>query len=146
MFPEIMFDWPQLFSWTFKTTFDTKLQNFQYRFLHHTIYTNSKLFKIKIILSSICNFCVQHEKTIELLFWDSSITRNFFDLNNWINTSMNLKLKLIFSDICFGLPSSTLITNLVLICLENVTYTDVKYRTKKQVSLSFKIILQEPKK
>ena len=45
--------------------------SFQFKFLHRIIYTNSRLFKIKLVDSPICSFCHNAEETLVHLYFVS---------------------------------------------------------------------------
>ena len=59
-------------------TLSTKLRNFQFKFLHRRIATNSYLFKIKFSESNLCCFCQTAQETLLHLFWECPITEPFW--------------------------------------------------------------------
>ena len=77
-FQDKTFQWQPIFSLVFKITFHTKLQAFQFKFLHGCIiYTNSRLFKIKLVDSPICSFCHNAEETLVHLFCECPVSKSF---------------------------------------------------------------------
>jgi len=60
-------------------TLSTKLRNFQFKFLHRRIATNSFLFKIKFSESNLCSFCQIAQETLLHLFWECPITEAFWN-------------------------------------------------------------------
>ena len=83
--------------------FSLKLQYFRYNFLNHVVYTNTKLFKMKIVETTLCSFCKYNEETLAHLFWECIFPNNFWvDLNLWLKISLGYDLTLTFYDICFG--------------------------------------------
>lgn len=54
------------------------LINFQYKFLHRVIPTNTFLFKIHVKDSKSCSFCNVEDETIEHLFFDCPCTYQFW--------------------------------------------------------------------
>ena len=48
----------------------TKLRNFQFKFLHRRIATNSFLFKIRIPDTALCYLCKTDEETLIHLYWE----------------------------------------------------------------------------
>ena len=60
-------------------TLSTKLRNFQFKFLHRRIATNSFLFKIKLSESNLCCFCQSAQETLLHLFWECPITEAFWN-------------------------------------------------------------------
>ena len=59
-----------LFKRLYKMTSVTKLRNFQYRLLLGKIFTNSILYKWKIVSSPGCNLCNAVTQTVEHVLWD----------------------------------------------------------------------------
>ena len=55
-FPDVQFDWNEIYLLSFKVSLETKIREFQYRVLNNIVFTNEKLFKIKMIDSSQCTF------------------------------------------------------------------------------------------
>lgn len=103
IFPNRKLDWHSIFSLSFKSTISTKLQYFQYKFLNHVVYTNTKLFKMKIVETTLCNFCKYNEETLSHLFWECIFANSFWvDLNLWLKISLGYDLTLTFYEICFG--------------------------------------------
>ena len=62
-----------------KCTIDTKLREFQYKFLKRIIPTNIFLFKCKLaIISNVCDVCSSDIETVKHLFWDFQVTQTFW--------------------------------------------------------------------
>ena len=57
----------------------SKLRNFQFKFLHRRIATNSFLFKIKLLESNLCCFCQSAKETLLHLFWECPIIEAFWN-------------------------------------------------------------------
>ena len=70
-------NWNQYFSMLYHTTDDAKLLNFHYKLFHRIIYTNSKLFKCKMIETELCTFCNEQKETLMHLFFDCCHVRTF---------------------------------------------------------------------
>ena len=47
-FPQFPFDWKKIYSLPFTVTIETKIREFQYKVLNNIIFTNEKLFRLKI--------------------------------------------------------------------------------------------------
>ncbi|CAH3165435.1 unnamed protein product, partial [Porites evermanni] len=56
-FPDVQFDWNSIHSLSFKVSLETKIREFQYKVLNNIVFTNEKLFKIKMTDSPQCTFC-----------------------------------------------------------------------------------------
>ena len=119
IFPSKTFQWWSIFTLASKITLHTKLQNFQFKFLHHIIYTNSKLFKMKLVNSPICSYCQMLEETLLHLFCECKATREFWNnVCNWLSRGKNSVIQLSSFDICFGYNITTpnfLLNQLILI-------------------------------
>ena len=88
-------NWNNTFENTFTSLCHTKLQNFQYKFLHRAIFTNSRLFKMKLVNSESCTFCKSNKETTDHLFWDCEVTKNYIkQYLNFIKQNCNLELHL----------------------------------------------------
>ena len=59
-------------------TMETKLQSFQYEILRKTLVTNTFLHLCKIKDTSDCHFCKNAPETIEHLFFDCEVIKNFW--------------------------------------------------------------------
>lgn len=76
-FPELMNRWQLIFRIPFISLRETKLQYFQYRFLHRILGTNELRHRMKIIESPCCTFCGDQTETIDHLFWECQVTSSF---------------------------------------------------------------------
>ena len=72
-------DWESIYLLPKICTLSTKLRNFQFRFLHRRIATNSFLFKSKLSESNLCCFCQSGQETLLHLFWECQITEAFWN-------------------------------------------------------------------
>ena len=54
------------------------MRSFQYRLLLRAIVTNKYLYFCKLSQTDKCYFCEVNTETIEHLFWDCSIVKNFW--------------------------------------------------------------------
>ena len=83
-------DWESIYLLPRICTLSTKLSNFQFKFLHRRIATNSFLFKIKFLESNLCCFCQTAQETLLHLFWECSITQAFWNRVHLFFVSVNL--------------------------------------------------------
>ena len=56
-------DFEQIYSMPFKATIYTKLRAFQFKINHNILYTNEKLYRIKISESPLCSLCDDKTET-----------------------------------------------------------------------------------
>lgn len=70
-------DWNVIFRIPFHSLRETKVQYFQFKFLHRLLATNRYLHLMKKCESPICTFCKIASETIEHLFWDCHVTASF---------------------------------------------------------------------
>lgn len=76
-FPGVNDEWSTIFRIPFLSLRETKLQYFQFRFLHRILGTNVLRHRMKLTHSPSCTFCGEHNETIEHLFWDCRLTSSF---------------------------------------------------------------------
>ena len=92
--------WNNIFQAPFHSVRDSKIQYFQFRFIHRIIGTNYYLYKMGKTDNSRCNFCGRHEETILHLFWECPIVSNFIlDIELAIFGNQFVLSK---KDMCFG--------------------------------------------
>ena len=68
-FPDVQFDWNEIYSLSFKVSLETKIKEFQCKILHNIVFTNERLFKIKIIYSPERTFCKNGIESLKHLFY-----------------------------------------------------------------------------
>ena len=83
---------------------ETKIREFQYKVLNNIVFTNEKLFKIKMIDSPQCTFRKNEIESLEHLFCNCEITRSFcVALRSWL-MECNINLEpLSFFNALFGI-------------------------------------------
>jgi len=86
-------DWESIYLLPRIRTLSTKLRNFQFKFLHRRIATNSFLLKIKFSESNLCCLRQTAQERLLHLFWESPITEAFWNSVQqfhlcWFNTSL----------------------------------------------------------
>ena len=69
-FPDELINWKKIYSINISTSYDMKLQNFQYRYLNRIVHTNKFLTRCQIVSSSLCDFCNMDIETMHYLFWE----------------------------------------------------------------------------
>ena len=72
-------DWENVYNNTFISTIDSKLRNFQYKYLIRIIATNDMLLKYKLKTSNtcICDFCNMYIEMAKHMFWECTYTQHF---------------------------------------------------------------------
>ncbi len=107
---EINDDNTTLFSHIERCTIVNKLRSFQFKLLHKVLFFNDKLFKYKIINSSLCDFCNERIDSIEHRFLYCRVTQGFFhEMNLWIRKYIKTnydfqKPYCMITNICKDLP------------------------------------------
>ena len=103
-FPHFSVDWKEIYSLPFTVTIETKIREFQYKILNNIIFTNQKLFKLKMIESPLCTFCKRETESLEHLFFNCYVTKFFWEaFCSWlIECSISLQ-PLTLTDIVFGI-------------------------------------------
>ena len=55
-------DWSQIYTLPFRCTLEVKIRVFQFKLSHNILYTNDRLYKMKLVNSEMCTFCKLKEK------------------------------------------------------------------------------------
>ena len=86
-------DWKNIYQLPGRVTLDTRTRAFQYKILNRILYTNSILYKMKLIPSPLCTFCGDHEETLEHLLVKCVYTKEFWSATtSWLNNHFLAKL------------------------------------------------------
>ena len=73
--PQLQIDWSKIYSLLFTVTIETKIREFQYKVLNNIVFTNEKMFRLKMIDSPSCAFCKQEIESIEHVFFYCNVTK-----------------------------------------------------------------------
>ena len=80
-----------LFSHIDKITIVNKLRSFQFKFLHRIVFFNDRLFKYKLVSTTLCDFCNQSTDSLDHRYFYCPVTQEFWrQLNNWVETEYNI--------------------------------------------------------
>jgi hypothetical protein len=71
-------DWQNIYSSPFRTTRNTKLQNFQFKLSHRITATNSFLFKCGLTETELCTFCTETKESLLHLFLECTYSKEFW--------------------------------------------------------------------
>ena len=97
-------DFSKIYLLPFKATKETKLIMFQYKIIHHILFTNSLLYKLKKVSSPHCPFCPAIHQTVTHLFVECEQASIFWsEFQNWILQLCNLQLVLSPQDVIYGI-------------------------------------------
>ena len=100
-------NWKKVYMVPIFSSIDTKLRNFQFKFLHRIIPTNKSLFKYKLVNSNICDICNMNIDSIKHLFWECPHVQHFWnELKNYLN-ELNIDINLNYKLVSLGLIDST---------------------------------------
>ena len=102
-FPDVQFDWNEIYSLSLKVSLKTKIKNSN-MVLNNIVSTNEKLSKIKMTDSPQCTFCKNETESLEHLFYNCEMTRSFWvTLRSWlVEYNINLKPSSVFN-VLFGI-------------------------------------------
>ena len=81
LFPNKEIEWKCIYLMPRRVTIETNFRTFQYKILNNVLYLNKKLFKFKIVSSSLCCFCNSKNQTPVHLFNSCNQTKSFWGLN-----------------------------------------------------------------
>ena len=134
LFPDTYLDWDVIYLIPHLVTLDTKTRIFQYKLLNRIIYTNTTLYKMKLVGSPLCTFCKTQEESLEYLFCRCNFAIAFWrSVVLWIRT---LYIDIDFlkdSDIIFGLtqkrPHWSLLNHII------ITGKQIIYQNRLELSL-----------
>ena len=75
-------DWQNIYSPPFRTTRNTKLQNFQFKLSNRITATNSFLFNCGLKETELCTFCSETKESLLHLFWECTYRKNLLVFNS----------------------------------------------------------------
>ena len=85
MLPDSELVWKKIYSLPFQVALDTYTRDFQYKILNRILFTNAKLYKLKLVESPLCTFCGKDEETPEHLFVFCQSSRAFWkEISSWL--------------------------------------------------------------
>ena len=85
-------DWRNIFQAANTCTTSSKLIDFNFRFLHRRLPTNSYLQKIGVKENGKCTFCHDEKEDLMHLFWKCQKTKNFWDnFSIWLQSCQILQ-------------------------------------------------------
>lgn len=74
---------------------DTKMRDFQFRFLHRAIYSANTLYKWKLVDLPRCLYCENEYETLEHLFYSCPYVRTFWErFMAWFECATNIEINL----------------------------------------------------
>lgn len=136
-------NWSLIHVLPFKCTIDTKLRNFQYKFLMRIIPTNKFLLKCRKIASNLCDFCNQHIETQSHLFYDCYHVQLFWNQLNTFLADKEINIDLSKERIFFGiLDKDYILVNYILICAKHYIFC-CKFKLITPTFIAFKNILKQ---
>ena len=140
-------DFSKIYLLPFKATKETKLIMFQYKIIHHILFTNSLLYKLKKVSSPHCPFCPAIHQTVTHLFVECEQASIFWsEFQNWILQLCNLQLVLSAQDVIYGiirqLNPPCLALNQLIILGKYFLYVNA-LNTEKSTVIDFKRLVQD---
>ena len=113
----------------FKSTIDTTIRNFQYKYISRIIPTNTYLMKCNIKQSNICDFCSMHVESVKHLFWECTHTQSFWTaLSTYLN-SINFSTPIDYKTISLGICTTGSVNTILA---KQFILTLAKYHIFKQ--------------
>ena len=82
--------WNNIYLRSFENSKSTTLRNFQFKFLHRIIPTNTLLMKYGIKDSDRCSFCKKERETLIHLFWECKVVQTFWTSFKYRLQSINV--------------------------------------------------------
>ena len=112
-------NWKSIYMLPFKTIIDTKLREFQYKYIMRIIPTNTYLFKCKITMSNLCDFCNSYTETVNHLFWECQNSQQFWSELKTFLANKNINITFDLLNIIFGVEGKGVhnsLINFIIIC------------------------------
>ena len=126
-------EWKQIYMIPIKSTIDTKLRDFQYKFIKRIIPTNTFLFKCNISSSNLCDFCSSDIETVKHLFWECQFSQQFWlQLKTFLN-NLSIDVTFDYKNICFGISSSPMSNTLINFIILSAKYFIFKSKYMKNI-------------
>ena len=98
--------WAKIFKTTQKLCKETKLKEFQFKFIHRIVVTKRELFKYGIKTDDECCFCGERD-SIDHTFIHCSFTKSFIQkVICWFNTTYNSHISPTMEELLFGITSN----------------------------------------
>lgn len=120
---------------------DTKMQNFQYRFLHRIIFCAKILHTWGIVQSPRCTFCEDHYETMDHLFYDCPVVRRFWELfQSWYESVTDTEITLTKNIVFFCESESNLLNTLLIIAKQHIFSRKILERPPNVYILKDKIM------
>ena len=95
--------WAKIFKTTRKLCKETKLKEFQFKFVHRILVTKRQLFKYGIKTDDECCFCGEID-SIDHTFIHCSFTKSFIQkVIRWFNTTYNSQISPTLEELLFGI-------------------------------------------
>ena len=113
IFNNIELNWNFIYTLPSKTTIDTKLREFQYKYIMRIVPTNKYLFKCKLVPSTLCDFCNSYIETVNHLFWECHNTQQFWSGLQSLLTNLNINITFDLLTITFGIKGKGLHNSLL---------------------------------
>jgi len=125
-------NWKQIFVMPYKSTTDSTLRNFQYKYIQRIIATNKYLFKCNLSNTNLCDMCSEHIETIEHLFWECKHIQTLWNQLTTFLDKHKLNVKLSLLDISLGvntfkIPEVNNTVNYIIILMKYFIFS-MKYR------------------
>ena len=119
--------WKDIYALPFRCCKDVKIQIFQYKINLNCCMTNSRLYKMRIVDSSLCNLCHSYPETVIHLFCECEVAKHiWFDFISWWDNVMGNKITLSSKHIMFGYIADNLdldlLLNLCILIVKRVIY------------------------
>ena len=130
---DIQLDWKNIYLTPIRATIDTKLRDFQYKFIMRIIPTNTYLFKCKISNSNLCDLCNRNIETVKHLFWECEHSQHFWSQLKTFLSEQNINIDMNYKLICFGKQNNKSNEHLVNFIILSAKYFIFKNKYAKTI-------------
>jgi hypothetical protein len=154
---DIKDQWPAICKLSFLSTYETKLQSFQFSVLYRCVPYNKRLHVMNLVDSNVCDYCKEIDSLLHR-FIECRVAKAFWaEFVHWWRNITGVIITLTGEDILFGLYSISLysLNNSILVakyyihtqkCYKNPVIFEVYKRIMKHKISMEKYILTKNKK
>lgn len=100
---------------------DTKMRNFQFRYLHRIIFTGKTLYRWKLSNSPLCEYCKTEYETLEHLFFECNTIKRFWEtFVSWFEAMTDTEITLDLETISFCNHENSLVNTLIILAKQHI--------------------------
>jgi len=132
------YEWQVVFNRIYVCTKSSKLQEFQFKFLHNILVNHHYLYKWKLSQSNLCVMCKNEIETLDHMTWECKHIKTFW--KDFISFVQNIfHITLAKEDVYLGLENKLL--SMITIIAKQYVYNCMRYEVSPSFRICFNKIL-----